>query len=240
MKLKLYKLQKPRQPHYLRARLIALAQPIFPKKEFVRPCIENPLIKKYKEKSENPYEEILAREIKNWFDHSKMIGIVHINSIHGEDFFKAAVEFHKNGMHLKKYGRSLLSRAILGSNYECLLPLNENKSFSTGFIFGTEHNNVTRMLKAIKKTPQMTLLCGVVENKLLSKNEFTNYASLPDIDIVRSQFTNVLNLAASQIVQNLQSHQANLVNILEAHVRENSKEVKKVAKKDNTEDGSES
>lgn len=192
----------------------------------IRPCpIEDIQLKKEKAEREfNPYELILAREIKNWFDHSKMVGIVHINSINGENWFNAAVAFHKNGMHIKKYGRDLLSKAIKDSNFECILPLNINSTFSTGFIFCTEHNKVNTMLKVLKKVPQMHLLCGIVENKLLSKNEFEDYAKMADIQVVRSQFTNVLNLAASQLVQNLQSHQSNLVNILEAHVRENSKE----------------
>lgn len=212
--------------------MIALATPIYPKKEFVRPCIQTITAKKIKEKPVNPYEVILAREVKNWFDHSQMVGIVHINSISGEEFFKVAVAFHKNGMHIKKYGKSLLNLALEDSNYECLVPLNINRSFSTAFIFCTEHNKVNNMLKIIKKIPQMHLLCGIVENKLLSKNEFVNYGNMPGIDILQSQFTNVLNLAASQLVQNLQSHQSNLVNILEAHVRENSKDVKENAKKD--------
>ena len=216
--------------------MIALAQPIIPKKEFIKPCIQTLSEKIYKEKPVNPYEVILAREIKNWFDHSQMIGIVHINSISGEDYFKVAVAFHKNGMHIKKYGRSLLNLAIKDTNYECLMPLNENMSFSTAFIFCTEHQKVNNMLKIIKKIPQMHLMCGVVENKLLSKNEFMNYANMPSIDVLQSQFTNVLNLAATQLVQNLQSHQSNLVNILEAHVRENSKEVKEDVKKEDKTD----
>lgn len=204
-----------------------MTKPKYPKKESIRPCPPTEFRELTSKKEiviqENPYEEILAREIRNWFDHSKMVGIVHVNSINGEDSFKAQVAFHKSGMYFKKYGSSLLTRAIKDTNYECLLPLNDNKSFSTGFIFSTEHNNVNLMLKILKKVPQMHLLCGITEGQLLSKKEFENFAKMPDIQVIRSQFTNVLNLAGSQLVQNLQSHQANLVNILEAHVRENSK-----------------
>lgn len=175
---------------------------------------------------ENPYEEILAREIRNWFDHSKMVGIVHVNPIKSEEIFKVQVALHKSGMRFKKYGRNLFTRAVKGTNYECLLPLNENKSFSTGFIFSTENNDVNALLKILKKVPQMQLLCGITEGRLLSKKEFEDYAKMPDIQIVRSQLANVLNMAGSQLVQNLQSHQSNLVNILDTHVRENSKDKK--------------
>lgn len=187
------------------------------------PCPLNESKFKKVEEAPNPYEQILAREVKNWFDHSKMVGVVHINPISGEDYFKAAVALHKSGMKLKKYGNSILKLAIQDSKYECLLGLNKNQFFSTGFIFCTEHNKVNTMLKVLKKIPQMTLLCGITEGRLLSKNEFVAYANMPDIQIVRSQFANTLNLAGSQLVQHLQAHQASLVNILEAHVRENTK-----------------
>ena len=201
---------------------MAVTQPIYPKVERVKPCLEIPM--KEQKAQFNQYEVILGREVKNWFDHSQMVAVVHINPINGEDFFKARVAFHKNGMQLKKYGLSILEKALRDTKYEALLGLSKTTSFSTGFIFSPENKNVASFLKILKKIPQMHLLCGIVDDRLLSKNEMTNYAKMPSIDIVRSQFVNVLNMASSQLVQNLTSHQANLVNVLEAHVRNQSEE----------------
>lgn len=226
--------QRPRKPHFYRALLLELTKPIYPKKERIIPCPINESQVKKKEEGPNPYEQILAKEVKNWFDHSKMVGVVHINPINGEDYFKAAVALHKNGMKIKKYGNNLLKLAVKDTNYECLLGLNENKFFSTGFIFCTEHNKVNTMLKVLKKIPQMTLLCGIAEGRLLSKNEFTNYAKMPDIQVIRSELANTLNMAGIELVQCLQSHQSNLVNILDAHVRENSKNDEKDVKKEDS------
>lgn len=183
---------------------------------------------------ENPYETILAREVRNWLDHSQMVGIVHINPINGEDFFKARVAFHKEGMQLKKYGNGVMRKAITDSKYEALLNLVGLKTFSTGFIFCPEHKKVNAILKIIKKTPQMHLLCGIVEDRLLSRNEFVDYGKMPNITIARSQIVNVLNMAGSHIVQRLESHQSNLVNILDAHVRVNQKAEVTEAKLDET------
>ncbi|XP_070509184.1 large ribosomal subunit protein uL10m [Chironomus tepperi] len=228
-------IQRPKQPHFHRALILAMTKPIYPKKERVIPCPLDESKFKKKAVEVNPYEVILAKEARNWFDQSKMVGIVHINPINGEEFFKAAVALHKQGMKIKKYGNSLLKLAVQDTKYECILELNQNKFFSTGFIFCTEHNKVNTMLKVLKKIPQMTLLCGIAEGQLLSKNEFIAYGNMPDIQIVRSQFVNVLNLAGSQLVQNLQSHQTNLVNILDAHVRENTKSDAKEVKNENSE-----
>lgn len=173
---------------------------------------------------DNPYEFILAREVKNWFDHSQMVAILHVNPINGEDFFKARVALHKSGgMQLKKYGAGVLEKALRESCYEDVLKLMVTKTFCTCLVFSPEHKNVATLLKIVKKIPQLHLLSGIVDGRLLSKNEFTDYAKMPDIDIVRSQLANVLNMAGNQLVQNLQRHQNVLVNVLEAHVRENSK-----------------
>lgn len=167
----------------------------------------------------NPYEVILAREVKNWFDHSQMTVALHVNPMNGEDFFKARVAFHKSGMQLKKYGSRILKLAFANTKYEELLCLSKTSSFSTAFVFSPEHKKISTVLKIIKKIPQIHLLCGILDDRLLSKNEITDYSKMPSIDVVRSQFVNVLNMASSQLAQNLASHQSNLVNILEAHVR---------------------
>lgn len=152
-----------------------------------------------------------------------MIGVFHANPINADDFFKARVVFHKHGIQLKKYGRPILTKALEGTNFEVLCKLNENNCFSTVFAFCPEHDRVGKMLASLKKVPQFHLLCGVVDGQLLSKNEFTEYAANPGIDVARSQLVNVLNMAGSSIVQNLESHQSQLVRILDAHVRENQK-----------------
>jgi large subunit ribosomal protein L10 len=158
-----------------------------------------------------------------------MIAVFHNNPMNAEDFFKAKVAFHKEGMQVKQYGQGIFSKAVANSKFEPLLKLNGNNAFNTTFVFSTEHKRVGAIMKIIKKVPQFSLLCGIVDDRLLSKNEFIEYSKLPSIDILRSQFCNVLNLAGSQIVQNLQSHQSNLVNILDAHVRVNEKPAEKPA-----------
>lgn len=149
--------------------------------------------------------------------------ILHVNPMNGEDYFSARVAFHKNGMQLKKYGSAILKLALENTKYEELLCLSKTSSFSTAFIFTPEHKKISTVLKIIKKIPQMHLLCGIIDDRLLSKNEITDYSKTPSIDVVRSQFVNVLNMASSQLVQNLTSHHSNLVNVLDAHVRANEK-----------------
>lgn len=213
-------IQRPRAPHYERARVIAVTTPIYPKKEQIKPCADTEAIKLLQKKIDNPYEIVLAKEVRSWFDHSPMVGFFHINPINADDYFKAKVAFHKSNMHLKTYGKSIVNRALRDSKFEAVLPVFAAK---TCIVFSKEPGNVTTMIKIVKKIPQMHLICGIVEDRLLSKNEMIEYSKMPDLTTVRAQFVAVLNsCAGSQIVQNLESHQQQLVNLLDTHVRENN------------------
>lgn len=217
-------IQRPRAPHYDRARVIAVTNPIYPEKQSERPCPDEKLIKMLKQKEDNPYEIVLAREVKNWFDRSPVIGFFQINPINADDYFKARVAFHKQNMQLKQYGKYILKRALNDTIFEAVLPVFETK---TAMVFSSKGDtkSVSLMLKAVKKIPQMQLICGIAENRLLSKNEFVSYSEMPDLTTMRAQFASLLSQSSgSVIVQNLQSHQQQLVNILEAHVRENKKD----------------
>jgi large subunit ribosomal protein L10 len=198
---------------------------------------EEPLDKRCLEKfeqirigeQENPYEKIIAKEVQNWFKHSEMVAIFHVNSINAEDEFKAKLGLHKHNMQLKTYGRKIMRRACEGMEYENLLPLFDSKYF---IVFSPEVK-VRQLMSVVKKVPQMHLLAAVVENRIMSKTELMAFAALPDLQTARGQLVNVLNSAGSKIVSDLQCHQTNLVNILDAHVRENHKEEVKPT----TEDG---
>ncbi len=150
-----------------------------------------------------------------------MVGLFHINPIKAEDYFKAKVAFHKSNMHLKVYGKSVMRRALSDSKYEALVPLFDINSC---MVFSKDPKKVGTMIKIIKKIPQMHLIAGIVEDRLLSKNELVEYSKMPDLTTVRAQFVAVLqSCAGPQIVQNLETHQQQLVNLLDAHVRENGK-----------------
>ncbi|CRK93995.1 CLUMA_CG007521, isoform A [Clunio marinus] len=214
-------IQRPRAPGRYRQLLEAVSNPIYPKRVEIKPCIE--VRKIYRSTEENPYEKIIARETKNWFDHSQMVTIFHINPISSYEFFKARVAFFQEGMQIKKYGMKIMKLALNDTKYEAVLSLHNKKCQSTVYAFSPDHKKVATVLKIVKKIPQMHLLAGIVEDQFLSKNELIEYSQQGNIDIARSQFVNVLNMASSQLVQNLQSHQSNLVNILDAHVRESGK-----------------
>lgn len=106
------------------------------------------------EKPLQPYDQILSREVRHWFDNSKMIGCLHLNSISELEKFDTRVLLHKQNMHYKQYGGHIVLAAIKNSPYEKLAPL---ICRNTGFVFSSEIN-VAVLRKIIKKNKKMCLL----------------------------------------------------------------------------------
>lgn len=202
-------------PHYERARVIAVTQPQYAPEPVNKKCVE--LLDRKVTKAENPYEKIIAREVRNWFDQSRLTAIFDLNSITQEELFKIRVAFHQKGMSLKSYGRSIMQKALGGTKYEATLPLYNGKFC---LVFGPEETCLKEVLRITKKVPQMILLAGVLENRIMSRTEMTKYVALPDIQIARSQLCNVLQMAAGGLVSNLEAHQKQLVQILDVHANE--------------------
>lgn len=206
-------IQRPRTPHYDRARVLAVTQPVYKQKPVNQKCVQD--LEVSAAKPENPYERIIAREVYNWFDKSQFAAIFHVNSVSQEELFKVRVELHNKNIALKSYGRNIMQLALTNTKYENALPL-----FETSFciLFAPDTKNVKDVLRLTKKVPQLILLAGVLENRIMSRTEITQYAAMPSLEIAQAQLCNVLNSAASGLVHNvLDAHSKNLVQILDVH-----------------------
>jgi len=211
-------IQRPRAPHYDRALFNAVTQPIVPLPTITQSCYQRRLERQFvgeTEKEVNPYEVIIAKEVVNWFNQSKLVAIFHVNSISSDDMFKVRVAFHKENMHVRAYGKGIIKKAMKGNQYEALMPLFNSKNL----IVFSEEAKIGQLLKIVKKTPQLILLAGVVENRLLSKNELVDLSKLPNITTARAQFVGVLNSVGAGLLGNLQSHQTNLCSLLDLHAK---------------------
>uniref|UniRef100_W8AXM1 Large ribosomal subunit protein uL10m n=1 Tax=Ceratitis capitata TaxID=7213 RepID=W8AXM1_CERCA len=208
-------IQRPRAPHYERAKVLAVAQSIpavveEPKKKTT--CFQS---RRRETNMENPYLTIIAREVRNWLLHSRMIGFYHMNSIKQDDLFPVRVQLHKQNMHLKSYGKEVVKKAVEGTQFEAILPLFESNNC---IVFSTEQR-VSQLLRITRRVPQMILMAGIVDERLLSRNEFMAYAQLPGLQAAQGELVQTLNMAASNLVQQLETHQKNFVNVLDVHAK---------------------
>lgn len=114
----------------------------------------NAVERKKLEKTCNPYQRIIARDVRDWFDKSKLIAICHQNSMTQEDIFELRVALKKGNMNYKQYSKMIMKLALKGSPYTATLPLYNSKF---GIVYGVD-TNVTDFQKIIKKFPQVIFL----------------------------------------------------------------------------------
>lgn len=153
-------IQKPRKPHYLRTLVNEFLTPFYPSpnegKTLEELCnnVKNAERRKKVKVEYNPYHIILAREVRNWFDNSKMVAICHLNSMTQEDQFDLAVPLKRANMYYKRYNKTILKLALADSPYEATMPL---YSSHCSIVFSSDIN-VDAFEKIVKKFPQVILL----------------------------------------------------------------------------------
>ncbi|CAK9812802.1 39S ribosomal protein L10, mitochondrial [Anthophora plagiata] len=153
-----------------------------------------------------PYEVILSREVRNWFDKSKMIALLHVNSISELDKFDVRVLLHRENMHYKYYGSRIVLEAIKNSPYEGIIPL---ISKYTAYVFGPEIK-VTALQKIMKKSKKMYALGGLLEGQVLTLDKFMEYGEM-DITAVHLSLVQILQSAGVNLNQQLTHHPSTLV-----------------------------
>ncbi|XP_051158422.1 39S ribosomal protein L10, mitochondrial isoform X2 [Leptopilina boulardi] len=207
-------IQRPKPFHHERGKVMELLTPIYANpnkgKKLWEVCIsaQKKDVKKY---VAHPYEMIIAREILNWFNNSKMIGIFHMNSIKAEDNFNFQVRLKKHNMYTKNYGYTLMKLALTDTIYEPVLKLFLTRS---ALVFSPDVN-VQALVQTAKKTPELTLLAGILNDKLLHRNEFLEYGKM-DLTSARVGLVSVLqNAGGNNLNRQLTHHQSTLVTRLE-------------------------
>ncbi|XP_003424718.1 partitioning defective 3 homolog [Nasonia vitripennis] len=207
-------IQRPRPPHHERGKVL----------KFITPFISNPDTQKplkerckrisqtvmQKTKPINPYDVIIARECLNWFKTSRMVAILHANSIKSEQQFEYAVPLKRANMYFKGYQPSILNLALKDSNYEAVLKLCLPTMPVSYFVFSPE-TNVPKLVQITKRTPQLILMAGILDGKFLRLNDFIKYGSL-DLVTAQAGLVQVLRTAAGgNLNQQLTHHQSTLV-----------------------------
>uniref|UniRef100_A0A1B6H463 Large ribosomal subunit protein uL10m n=1 Tax=Cuerna arida TaxID=1464854 RepID=A0A1B6H463_9HEMI len=209
-------IQKPRPPHYTRAKIEHLTKlKYFERGErdawfipSVSQCLKEKEeeFKRMRKEEDNPYERLLAKDLRNWFLKSKLIAFFHCNPIRFDDRFEAEVKLRKEGMYLKKMGKHTVNMALEGTPYISVMPL---FATHTEMVFCSEPK-VSELLKVAGKLYQHVLLAAVVEDRLLSVSQLRTLSEAKDLPTARAQLVAVLNMAQSQLVSGLTYHQTSI------------------------------
>lgn len=211
-------IQRPAPPHYERAKVLKVCRPYYfdPRKGMaLADLCEKPIeVEPAVESVENPYERILAREVLNWFNHSRLVAFFHSNPISADDRFQVNIMLKKQNMHLKQYGKKVVRMALEETKYEPVLTLFTSRNV---MVF-SEEPQVAKLLKLKKRMPQFILMAGIVDDRFMSVNEMEKYRNMPDLPTAQAGLVAVLNSAAVQLTQNLMHHQQTLLGHLRKHI----------------------
>ncbi|CAH1275493.1 unnamed protein product [Diabrotica balteata] len=212
--------QKPKPPHFEKAKFLALTKPWFispyKDKTSAELCKFNVKVNKDEEEF-NPLQKIYAKEIYDRLTSSKLIVFFHYNSMKADEEFKYYAMYKKQGMELKKYGKKLIKATVKGTPYEAILDF-----------YVTQHNimlfcpeaEISKVLKINRKCSQLVLLAAILENRLISKDDLLKYSKIPNVETAQAELVQTMNRMGSQLVSDLNAHQTTLVSNLEERIKQ--------------------
>lgn len=125
----------------------------------------------------------------------------------------------QKGITVKIVPNKLTQKSLEDTPYVNMQPLFLS---STGIFYSQESNTTANMIKILKNYPRIEILGGKFEDRLLSKSGILDFATLPDLDVLRSQFSSLLALPASRISSLLNNNQGRLSSLLTQHLKDKS------------------
>ncbi|CAH1369306.1 unnamed protein product [Tenebrio molitor] len=211
-------IQRPKPVHFERARYVALTQPYFLNPNKDKKPIE--LCNKYEDKMieevDNPFQRIIAEELRNRFNESRLVAFYHVNPMKSDQQFKAQIMFKKENMYFRTYGKKTLKLALENTKYESVLDFYVSQNVT---VFSPEPE-IKKLLKLTKKFPQLVLLAAIFEGKFINKDEIMELNLIPNLQAAQATLVQTLNSAGSTLTQQLNSHQNTLVSQLQERIKQ--------------------
>ncbi|GFO14172.1 50S ribosomal protein l10 [Plakobranchus ocellatus] len=203
-------IQKPAMPWIERRILNAVTVPLLPHETRTPPqiCLEEQRKKENEKKSElqEAYEAFRTKDCLKMLSENQMVAICHVLPMTSRDFFNVRIKIHTAGMKLKFANNRWIRNAIQNSRFENLEPF-----FTSDNIYILcEETRLTDLMAVLKKTPEIQLLGGLVENRIMSKAAMQDAAKLPSLDIMRGELLTILSASASKTSRLLGRHQTEL------------------------------
>lgn len=208
--------RKFKQPHYDKKLILAACEPEValdrtPHWERCKKPTYNPKVEPH------PLEVIQSEELRQEMAEAAFIAFYHINSMVAEDYRVTRNTLTKNGFKLSNFTTQTYKLAIEGTKFESLMPQIELESTH---IVTCKERKVANLLQLDKKMHTFVLLFGIVEDRILRKDELVEYSQMPSLDQARAQLCQTLELSARMVTDNLGHHLTSLSANLEQYVKQ--------------------
>lgn len=150
-------IQHPRQPHQGLMKYIAITKPVYKSHYFEKkPSDLCNIDFSWKKQQDNPFQQLLANEVRCYFLESQLVGFYHLSPMSADNRFKCFALLKKNNMHMKIFGKEIIRLAVEGTKFESVIELYKQDT-STIVVF-SEKPEIKTLLKINKKFPQILML----------------------------------------------------------------------------------
>uniref|UniRef100_A0A6J0SXV1 Large ribosomal subunit protein uL10m n=1 Tax=Pogona vitticeps TaxID=103695 RepID=A0A6J0SXV1_9SAUR len=215
----------------VREKLMAITQYIPPKPAIPEECRTHSVTT---EQEENGFTRLMYRLTKETFLENKMIVVCHYSYIPGNDMILLRHRLRKYNIHVKFFPTEVMKTFISESKFKNLLPLFAGRSI----LMVSQELRANEVLRVLKYVPQIVILGACVDDVILSKQGFANFAKLPSLATTQGEVVGALSLMTSQTSILLQRGPVHLIALLEQYVKQQNCEADE-AKETGTSDRSE-
>jgi len=167
-------------------------------------CYDKMMEKKAKNRSEimDLWNEFLMTKVRALLSH-QMVAICHRLPLSKRDTHTLKVKVHQGGMSLQFMRNDLALKAVEDTNLRNMKPYFTS---STAYIV-SEEVDLKKLMKILKKCPELQLLGGLVgQRRLMSRDEMLAAALLPSLQGLHAKLAHLLQQPASQVHGTLGSH----------------------------------
>ena len=214
------------EPDFVRKQMLAVCEPVFPrdKRQPSLNCYNLGL--KY-EREIHPFDKLLAEDMKRELSSSRMICFLHTNVLTNREKKEFSNLFEHQNMYLRYYNEDVAQLAMAGTKYQSALHLCHTSDWvvqqkDVTILFSGEPQ-VTKLLKLMKKCPQLILLAAIIDDRFLSVDHIKDYNRLPDLQTLRTQLSYTLSLATKSIADKTVYPISSLTNSIDLYIKDMKK-----------------
>jgi len=224
---------RPKMPTWERKKMLEFAKPIFSQKHPTTEYLwqDCPRIEEdkeiLKETTPNAYEALYVKDLMNYMESSRMIGIYHFNNIitrgRQNGYRKAWQHARRLKMELETYEHVMVKAGFTGTKWENLLFFLDgtNKEAGQRFVFCPEILP-KNLLQFEKKVPEAYLMAAVVDNRIIDRTGIEELIKMPPLESLLAETVAILNSPAQKTSQLLGSNQQALSTNLSQYIKDQS------------------
>ena len=165
-----------------------------------------------------PEKKYLVDEINRHLDKSSYVYLTNYERITVDEIAELRDDLSKHNAEFHVIKNNIFGVAAASRN---LPNLDEHLTGQTAIVIGGEDpSGVAKVITAFfKKNEKVDLKAGVLDEKILTKDEVIALSKLPGIESLRAQLLGLLAQPATGLVRVIGAVPQNLVNVLQAKVR---------------------